>query len=180
MSSSTEAAGTTTGGANAGTYRSVVAWIMIVVGALMMIGGIVAWFAVSANLRVENMTVPEDASSNAGKSVAGPLTAWSMQEIIHHHALTATDGLTYAELGDKVNEAKEQYGDDSDEAAAAQGLRNTAMNSSFLRGSLFTSILAFGVSALAFGTGLVSTLGGTIALPRGNKTAVAAAPPADE
>lgn len=164
---------------NQSAYRTVVAWIMIVVGALMMIGGVVAWFAVSSNLKVENMTVPADASSNAGKAVTGPLTAWSMQETIHHHALSATDGLTYAELGDKVNEAKEQFGDDSDEAAAAQGLRNTAMNSSFLRGSLFTSILAFGVSALATGTGLVTVLGGTVVLSRGTtSTAVKITEPA--
>ena len=92
---------------------------MIVIGALMLIGGVVAWFAVSANLRVENMTVPGDASSNAGKSVAGPMTAWSMQTTIHKHALAATDGLTYAELGESVNAAKEEFGDDSPEAAAA-------------------------------------------------------------
>ena len=149
-----------------GLYRTISAWIMIVIGALMLIGGVVAWFAVSANLRVENMTVPGDASSNAGKSVAGPMTAWSMQTTIHKHSLAATDGLTYAELGESVNAAKEEFGDDSPEAAAAQGLRNTAMNASFLRGSLFTSILAFGVSALAAGTGVIGVLGGAALLPR--------------
>lgn len=149
-----------------GTYQKVAAWIMVVVGALMMLGGVVAWFAVSSNLRVEEMTVPGDAASNAGKTVAGPMTAWSMQEIIHKHALGATDGRTYAQLGDDVNAAKEEFGDDSEEAAAAQGMRNTAMNASFLRASLFTSILAFGVSALATGTGLLGVLGGTVILQR--------------
>lgn len=149
-----------------GTYPKVAAWIMVVVGALMMLGGVVAWFAVSSNLRVEEMTVPGDAASNAGKTVSGPMTAWSMQETIHKHAMSATDGRTYAQLGDDVNAAKEEFGDDSEEAAAAQGLRNTAMNASFLRGSLFTSILAFGVAALATGTGLIGVLGGTSLLQR--------------
>ena len=40
------------------------------------------------------------------------------------------------------------------------------MNASFLRGSLFTSILAFGVSALAAGTGVIGVLGGAALLPR--------------
>lgn len=151
---------------SSGTYQKVAAWIMVVVGALMLLGGVVAWFAVSANLRVENMTVPGDANSNAGKIVAGPMTAWSMQEIIQEHALAATDGRTYAELGDDVNAAKEEFGEDSEEAAAAQGLRNTAMTASFLRGSLFTSILSFGVAALAAGAGLVGMLGGSIVLAR--------------
>lgn len=151
---------------SSGTYQKVAAWIMVVVGALMMLGGIVAWFAVSSNLRVEQMTVPGDAASNAGKTVAGPMTAWSMQEIIQKHAMGATDGRTYAQLGEDVNAAKEEFGDDSEEAAAAQGLRNTAMNASFLRGSLFTSILAFGVAALATGTGLMGVLGGTVLLQR--------------
>ena len=94
------------------------------------------------------------------------MTAWSMQEIIQKHAMGATDGRTYAQLGEDVNAAKEEFGDDSEEAAAAQGLRNTAMNASFLRGSLFTSILAFGVAALATGTGLMGVLGGTVLLQR--------------
>ena len=89
-----------------------------------------------------------------------------MQEIIQEHALAATDGRTYAELGDDVNAAKEEFGEDSEEAAAAQGLRNTAMTASFLRGSLFTSILSFGVAALAAGAGLVGMLGGSIVLAR--------------
>lgn len=152
--------------ANKNIYRTVAAWIIVVIGALMVIGGIVAWAAVSANLRAENMTVPADATSNAGKQVAGPFTAWSMQEIIHHHAMSATDGLTYADLGDTVNAAKDEFGDDSPEFAAAQDLRNTAMTASFLRSSLFTSVLAFGVSALATGTGAMGVLGGTAVLVR--------------
>lgn len=145
-------------------YRSTVGWILAVIGALMIVSGIVAWFMVAGQLKAQHMTVPDDASSNAGKVVAGPFTAWSMQEIIGHHAENATGGLTYAELGQVVNEAKEQYGDDSEEAAAAQGQRNTAMNASFLRTSLFTSVLAFGVSLLVVGTGVSVLLAGTVFL----------------
>jgi len=40
-------------------------------------------------------------------------------------------------------------------AAKAQGQRNTAMNGSFLRASLFTSVVAYGVSALVMGLGVM-------------------------
>ena len=151
------------------TYRTVVGWLLAVAGAVMAIVGIVAWVMVGAQLKAQHMTVPDDANSNAGKTVAGPFTAWSMQETIGKHANNATDGLTYAELGDVVNQAKEEFGEDSPEAAAAQGIRTTALNASLLRSSLFTSILAFGVSLLAFGTGAVTLLGGTVILRRPNE-----------
>ncbi|WP_240916171.1 hypothetical protein [Sanguibacter sp. HDW7] len=40
-------------------------------------------------------------------------------------------------------------------AAKAQGQRNTVMNGSFLRASLFTSVVAYGVSALVMGLGVM-------------------------
>lgn len=149
-----------------GRLSKVLGIIIVVIGAMMMVGGIVAWTMVSSNLREEQMVVPGDSPSHAGQTVAGPLTAWSMQSIINHHAMNATDGQTYAELGTVVNDAREEFGEDSEEAAAAQGLRNTAMNASLLRASLFTSILAFGVSALALGTGLIAVLTGVVFIRR--------------
>lgn len=148
------------------TYRKVVGWILAVVGALMLVGGGVAYGAVSAQLKDQNMVIPGDAPSNAGKTVAGPITAWSMQEIISIHADHATDGLSYAELGTVVDEMKEEYGDDSEEAAAAQGQRDLQQSASFLRASIFTSILAFGVSLLAMGAGFTALLAGTVFIRR--------------
>jgi hypothetical protein len=54
--------------------------------------------------------------------------------------LEITEGLTYAEL-------------DRDDP-----VRQTAMNSAFLQASLFTSVLAFGVSAMASGMGVLFIL----------------------
>lgn len=147
-------------------YRKFVGWVLTVIGIVMIVAGTSAWFAVGAQIKSQDLTVPGDATSNAGKAVAGPITAWSMQETIQMHADHSTDGQTYAELGTVVNEAKEQYGEDSDEAAAAQALRNTQMNASFLRASLFTSILAYGVSLLVVGTGVSVLLAGTVFLQK--------------
>lgn len=150
-------------------YRTFVGWVLTAVGALMMIGAVIAWITIGSQLSAQKMTVPDDSPSNAGRAVAGPLTAWSMQEIIQHHANKISDGQTYAELGKVVNEAKEKYGDDSKEAADAQGLRNTQMNAAFLRASLFTSVLSYGVALLALGTGFSVLLAGTAFLKKPNE-----------
>ncbi|WRS29805.1 hypothetical protein U6G28_09810 [Actinomycetaceae bacterium MB13-C1-2] len=147
-------------------YRKFVGWVLTIIGIVMIVAGTSAWFAVGGQIKSQEMTVPGDATSNAGKAVSGPITAWSMQETIQMHADHATDGVSYAELGNVVNEAKEQYGEDSEEAAEAQALRNTQMNASFLRASLFTSILAYGVSLLVVGTGVSILLAGTVFLQR--------------
>lgn len=61
------------------------------------------------------------------------------------------EGKTYAELGTMVREAQ----DAGDEALAEefQTRRNLVMDASFLRASLFTSVVSFGVSALVMGLG---------------------------
>ncbi len=114
--------------------------IVIVVGVIFILAGVGAWAAVTAQLSAENITVAEDAGRFAGQPVDGPLTAYEQANVINKHALAATGGKTYAEL------------------AQDDPLRQTAMTASFLRASLFTSVVAYGVSAMAFGIGLMLVL----------------------
>jgi hypothetical protein len=97
---------------------------------------------VRSQLVAENITVAEDASMFAGRQVAGPLTAYAQADIINHHALEMADGKTYAELDRE------------------DPVRATVMNGSFLRASLFTSVIAFGVAAFAAGMGVLFVLVG--------------------
>lgn len=110
----------------------------------MLAGGGIAWVMVSSQLEAQNMTVSPYTEDNPGKYagdvVDGPLTAWAQADVIDTHALAATAGKTYAQL-DKEDP-----------------VRPTAMNGSLLRGALFTSVLAFGVSFMAGGVGLVLML----------------------
>lgn len=92
---------------------------------------------VSSQLRAENITIPDDAMAFQGATVQGPLTAYVQADIIQEHALHASGGKTYAELPQ----------DDP--------VRATMMNASFLRASLFTSVVSFGVAAFAMGVGLL-------------------------
>ena len=118
-------------------------WVVVVAGVVFAVAGVVTWFLVADQLRAENITVSQDAEYFAGDPVTGPLTAYSEAQVINKHALQATGGKTYAEL------------EQNDPA------RQTAMQASFLRASLFTSVVAFGVAALAAVLGVILVLIGT-------------------
>jgi hypothetical protein len=123
----------------------------IIIGALMIIGGVVAWIGVSSELAQEKITVSEDAAFLQGAPVTDPLTAWAQAEVIQQHALDATGGKTYAELDRE------------------DPLRDVAASASYLRTSLFTSIVAFGVALLAEGTGVIAILYGWSLLALGRR-----------
>jgi ABC-type glycerol-3-phosphate transport system permease component len=112
----------------------------IVIGLLMIVGGFVTWITVSSTLSDQNITVSDDASCLAGDHVDGPFSAYCEAQVIEKHALDATNGKTYAEL-------------DRDDP-----LRTVAANASFLRASLFTSVVAFGVAAMAILIGMIFVL----------------------
>jgi len=114
----------------------------IIGGVILILAGIIAWIAVSTQLRAENIVIPEDAMAFQGQTVSGPLTAYVQADIIQHHALEASGGKTYAEL-------------DRDDP-----VRETMMNASFLRASLFTSVVSFGLALFAFGVGVLFVLFG--------------------
>jgi uncharacterized membrane protein len=114
--------------------------LVAVIGVLMIVAGGVTWFMVQEELSDARIVVAEDADMLAGDEVDGPLSAYAQAEIIDEHALEATGGKTYAELDRE------------------DPLRETAMSASFLRASLFTSVVAFGVAAMAVGVGIALIL----------------------
>lgn len=114
--------------------------VTIILGLIFVVAGAVTWGMVSTKLAAENITVSADAPMLAGAPVTGPIEAYIQADMINHHALEATGGKTYAQLGK----------DDP--------LRQTAMTASFLRASLFTSVIAFGVALFAVGVGVLAVL----------------------
>ncbi|KRC92460.1 aromatic ring-opening dioxygenase LigA [Terrabacter sp. Root85] len=121
---------------------AVIGTIVIVIGVIMVLAGGFTWYQVQSQLASEKITVSEDAARFAGQPVNSPWTAYSEAETIEKHALAASGGKTYAELPK----------DDPN--------RQVVMTGSFLRASLFTSVLAFGVAFMAFGVGIVLVLVG--------------------
>jgi hypothetical protein len=118
----------------------VLAILVMVAGLILMIAGVVTWFVVRDQLAAEQIVVSDDADRFAGQEVNGPFTAYAQADVINQHALDASGGKTYAQL-------------DQDDP-----VRSTVMTASFLRASLYTSVVAFGVAFFAFGIGIVMIL----------------------
>jgi hypothetical protein len=116
------------------------AFAVMLGGLVLVVAGAFTWFVVRDQLSDEKITVSEDADHFGGDPVDGPLTAYAEADVINEHALEESDGLTYAQL-------------DQDDPR-----RETVMTASFLRASLFTSVVSFGVAAFAFGLGLLLVL----------------------
>lgn len=122
-----------------GTVRTL-GLVIAILGAIFIVAGGVTWGMVSSKLAAERITVSGDAPMFAGSIVSDPFSAYVQADVISKHALDATNGKTYAELDRE------------------DPLRATAMNASFLRASLFTSVIAFGVAAFAIGVGVLAVL----------------------
>jgi hypothetical protein len=112
----------------------------IILGILLIAGGVATWWLVSDTLAAQKITVSDDADCLAGDDVDGPYSAYCEAKVIEKHALEATGGLYYAEMDRE------------------DPLRATAATASFLQASLFTSIVSFGVAAMAVGMGVVFIL----------------------
>ena len=115
---------------------AVIGLLLIVFGAILAVAGVVTWVAVANELAAEKITVSEDAARFAGAPVDTPWEAYAEAEVIQKHAMESSGGKTYAEL-DRTDPA-----------------RATVMNASFLRASLFTSVVAFGVALMAAALGV--------------------------
>ena len=115
---------------------AVIGLLLIFFGAILAVAGVVTWVAVGNELAAEKITVSEDADRFAGAPVDTPWEAYAEAEVIQKHAMESSGGKTYAEL-------------DREDPARA-----TVMNASFLRASLFTSVVAFGVALMATALGV--------------------------
>ena len=132
---------------------------VIVAGAILAASGVITWIVVQSQLADEQITVSDDADRFAGDSVDGPLTAYAEADAIEGHALEASGGLTYAELP-------------QDDPTC-----ETVMTASFLRASLFTSVVSFGVAAMAMGLGVIFVLIGIALLLLARELAATPASP---
>ena len=163
--------------------------ITVIAGFLMIVAGGVTWGLVSSQLKAENITVAavtkEAPGRLAGKPVAGPFTAYAQAGAIDFHARAGADGRTYAEIGADATalKAKLTAGGATKEEVAANpdvmalaATRTSTMNGSFLRASLFTSVVAFGVAALVMGLGVLVALLGFALMKVPTATVITSAP----
>jgi hypothetical protein len=139
----------------------IIAIVLMVAGAVMIVAGGVTYYVVHRELADEHITVSDDATNFQGEDVTGPFTAYAQATVIKKHAMEIADGKTYAEL-------------DQDDPN-----RDTVMTASFLRASLFTSVVAFGVAALVVGLGLLFIAVGIALVALDRRSRNVAADPVD-
>ena len=123
------------------------AWIVIISGVVFFVAGVATYVMVSTTLSSENITVSEDAAMFAGQHVDQPWEAFAEANVIDKHANEISGGKTYAEL------------------PRTDPNRATVMNASFLQASLFTSVVAFGVAAMAAVLGVLLVIIGMAIRP---------------
>ena len=111
--------------------------IAIVLGILAFVAGIVVWGIVRYQLSEQKITVSDDAPFLAGKDVKELHRVRTSRGDRISHAEKAGGGKTYAELPQ----------DDPNRA--------TVMNADFLQASLYTSVVAFGVTFLVSVLGII-------------------------
>jgi hypothetical protein len=120
--------------------RKLASLVSVVFGVILIVAALGTWIMVSSTLADQRITTPDDAVCLADREVRGPFTAYCQAMTIDRNVLESTDGLRYAELDRE------------------DPLRGVAQSASFLQASLFTSVLAFGVAAMAGGMGVLFVL----------------------
>src|SRR4029079_15769085 len=125
----------------------VLSLLVMIAGVLLIAAGAITWFVVADQLSDEHIVVSDDADHFAGSDVQDPLTAYAQANTIKKHALEASDGKTYAQL------------------AQDDPVRQTVMTASFLRASLFTSVVSFGVALFAAAMGVLMIIVGYVLRP---------------
>jgi hypothetical protein len=138
----------------------VAALIIIISGVVFFVAGVATYAIVSTTLGAQNITVSDDASMFAGQHITQPWQAYAQANAINEHANKIAGGKTYAEL--PQNDPN----------------RATVMNASFLQASLFTSVVAFGVAAMAAVLGLLLVVIGLALRPPPTAPAASASAPA--
>ena len=121
---------------------SVIGLLVVIAGVVLVVAGVVTYGLVSSKPADQKITVSADAAHFGGQQVSQPWQAYAQADIIAKHADAIAGGKTYAELPQ----------DDP--------VRETVMQASFLRASLFTSVVAYGVALFAAGMGVLAILFG--------------------
>lgn len=163
----------------------IVGFVLVAFGVVAIVMGVNGRSEVRAALSEQNITATPDAAEitngklQPGQSIDTGAEAKQFANVMEHHALEATQGKRYAEMGRYLTPAGK---DTSDEALAAKdpktgqpvenGLRNlwvtetalsTALNTSYMAEQLSLFGIVVGIALLLTGIGfLVLAIGGAL------------------
>lgn len=127
--------------------------VLGVASPVLLASGAAAWAMITKQLKEQRIEVHSDSAKLGGKTVADPVTAFEQANVVGAHAQHIGGGKTFAELSEEFMAA--QAAGDTAKVEELAGPRELVMQANFVRASLFTSVLAYGVSALVMGMGVV-------------------------
>jgi hypothetical protein len=165
--------------------------ILILFGAGSIVIGSLGFFEVRDTIERENITATPDAEEigvdlEPGEEIDTGAEAKEFAEIIRTHALEATGGRTYAEMGRYLTPEGEETNDEAEAAVDEQGdpvqnqARNlwvtatsltTALNTAYLAEQVALFSIVMGVALLLTGIGFLVL---TISVPRTRSEAASA------
>lgn len=145
----------------------------IVAGIILIIGGLWAVSFTYTTVSRENIVTPEDASIPNAK-VRDPLTLKAQADIIRHHALESTGGLTYAQMARQVPKLDEGGNPVLDEEGSPVMVSNSArdiwVTATTLTTALNLGILTYAFSLFTLLMGFVSVWTGIVFFALSRKT----------
>lgn len=128
--------------------------VLAIASPVLFGSGAASWAMITKQLKEQRISVHEDSRKLGGKTVAGPITAFEQAKVVAQHADHIGGGRTFAELSEEYMSAS--AAGDNEKAQAVAGPREMVMQANFVRSSLFTSVLAYGVSAMSMGLGVLA------------------------
>lgn len=137
----------------------------IIAGLILVLGGLWGIKFTYENISREHIVTPEDAAiPNA--PVADPLTLKAQADIIRHHALTMTEGKTYAQMPQQIPSLDENgqpiLDDKGEPVMVPNAARNIWITVTALTTALNLGILTYAFSAFTILMGLISIWTGVV------------------
>jgi hypothetical protein len=146
------------------TMKKISLWgnLLILIGITTMIAGISGISITYKSAARENIVTADDASI-PGKPVRGPFTLKAQADVIRHHVLNTTGGLTYAEMPRQVP----QLNDEGNVVLDSEGQPVMVANDRSIWITATTLMTALNLGVLSYGFSLFASLMGFVMIING-------------
>jgi hypothetical protein len=143
------------------TFDALMVTAGLLIAALLLVGGgLLTWAHSFVNDQVRSQLSQQQIyfPQKGSQAISDPLIAPYLNKYAGQQLLNGAQAEAYADHFIKVHLEKIGGGKTYAQLPQDDPTRDTVMTASFLRASLFTSVVAFGVSALVAGLGLLFVL----------------------
>ena len=127
---------------------------------LLVAGGLLTWASTFAQGQVHDQLAAQKITMPSGKALEDPQIKPYLEKYAGQEMTTGDQAKAFADHYILVHMNEASGGKTYAELDREDPVRDVVMNGSFLRASLFTSVVSFGIAAMAMGLGIVFVLVG--------------------